>query len=525
MGKYDLQNAARHPVTIAVGLALGVQSANATTFSITTNADSGAGSLRQAIIDANGDAAAPHTLDFSSISGQTITLASDLPAIAISMDLQGSDVTLEGNGSACLSVPYDSYNPDIDLAVRDMTITGCTGTDDGYGYTRGGAILGDQFGTVLLDGVTLTGNTANSGGAVRVADMDLTVLDSTISGNTAIDGFGGGINHTGAAFVMERSAVTGNSAPQGNGGGVYTSKYGADILDSTISENTAYNAGGLFSYQKYSDPSTTLSNVTISANTAGYNAGGALIYNGDGTYDMTTTMSQVTIAANSAAVTGGGVLFSQYDGATHNVTISNSIVSANTAAGAANDFEGELAGGGGNRSAMRLGMRSPEERRRDFKPRFTDQAAPSFGDVPRGSVPVAIDVVFSILGTLPTSAVTLTTDAATDAVVGSDPQLGPLQDNGGPTPTHLIGGGSSAVDLIPNGVNGCGTVLTTDQRGEPRPFAGGDCDAGSVEILGFGNATAVPTLDRMGLLLMALGIGMLGMFGYRRSVQPAAADD
>ncbi len=524
MGKYDLQNAARHPVTIAVGLALGVQSANATTFSITTNADSGAGSLRQAIIDANADVAAPHTLDFSSISGQTITLSSDLPAIAISMDLQGADVTLEGNGSACISVPYDSYNPNIDLAVRDMTITGCTGTDDGYGYTRGGAILGDQFGSVVLDGVTLTGNTANTGGAVRVADMDLTVLDSTISGNTAIDGFGGGINHTGAAFVMERSAVTGNSAIQGGGGGVYTSKYGADIIDSTISQNTAYNAGGLFSYQKYGTPMTSLSNVTISANTASYNAGGALIYNGDGAYDMTTTLSQVTIAANASGNTGGGVLFSQYDGAVHNVTISNSILAANTAAGVANDFEGELSGGGGNRSSMRLGQRSPEERQRDFKPRFAGQDIPSFGDTPRGSVPVVIDVMFSILGTLPTSSVTLTTDAATDAAVGSDPQLGPLQDNGGPTPTHLIGGGSSAVDLIPNGVNGCGTVLTTDQRGQPRPFGDGDCDAGSVEIFGFGNATAVPTLDRMGLLLMALGIGMLGMYGYRRAGRSEKAD-
>ena len=516
MGKYDLQNAARHPVTIAVALALGGQTAHATTFSVTTNADAGAGSLRQAIIDANADPATPHVLDFSSISGQTITLDSALPAIAVSVDFDGADVTLQGNGNTCVSVPYVPYGPDIDLGVRDMTITGCTGTDDGYGYTRGGAILGDQYGSVTLERVTLTGNTASTGGAIRVADMDLTILDSEITNNTATEGFGGGINHTGATFVMERSTVTGNSAPQGSGGGIYTSKYGADILDSTISLNSAgYSGGGLFSYQKYENPTTILANTTVTANTAGENGGGALIYNGDTTYDMTTSLSQVTIAANSAGGVGGGVLLSQYYGPTHNASISNAIVTANTAAGAASDFEGEQVGGG-DRGEWRLGGRSLEERTRDFKPRFQNLEIPTLAiDPPRGSVPVTVDVLFSVLGTLPATPLTLTTDPATDAVVGSDPGLGPLQDNGGPTPTHDIALDGSALDLIPDGINGCGTVLTTDQRGIERPFGGVSCDAGSLEKGALGTI-GVPTMNRFGLMLMGLGLGLMAWFGLRR---------
>jgi len=59
----------------------------------------------------------------------------------------------------------------------------------------------------------------------------------------------------------------------------------------------------------------------------------------------------------------------------------------------------------------------------------------------------------------------------------TDPLLGPLQDNGGPTLTHALLAGSPAID----GGNpaGCtdplGNPLTTDQRGELRP-ADGDCD-------------------------------------------------
>jgi len=47
--------------------------------------------------------------------------------------------------------------------------------------------------------------------------------------------------------------------------------------------------------------------------------------------------------------------------------------------------------------------------------------------------------------------------------------LGPLQDNGGPTLTHALLPGSPAIDAIPEGINGCGSASTQDQRGVPRP--------------------------------------------------------
>ncbi len=68
-------------------------------------------------------------------------------------------------------------------------------------------------------------------------------------------------------------------------------------------------------------------------------------------------------------------------------------------------------------------------------------------------------------------------------IIDQIPLLGPLQDNGGPTPTHMFTGDSEAIDG--GSLAGCtdfaGYLLTTDQRGEPRPV-GATCDLGSVEV-------------------------------------------
>lgn len=504
------------PLAAGIALALSSGMAHATTFNVTSTNDAGPGTLRQAILDANADAGAPHVLDFSSISGQTITLADNLPPIELSTDLQGANVTIDGDQAySCIAVPYDSYNPNVDIIVQDMTITGCVGY--GSDPSRGGAILADKFGSVVLDNVIVTGNSADSGGGMLVADMNLTVLDSVISDNQALDGFGGGINHFGAeaAFFMDNSQVTGNTAT-GGGGGVYTGKYGAEISNSTISGNSGENGGGLFSYQKYGPLLTTLENVTITENTASNDGGGALIYNGSGDYDLQTTLSQVTIAANNASNQGGGVLFAQYYGASQNVVISNSIIAGNSSSVGGADIEGVQTGSPG-RGIYRIGNRTEARLRADFKPLYHGINLPELNTLVRGApISVALDVTYALLGSTPANPVTFNADAATNAAIGSDPMLGPLADNGGPTLTHLPGDGSVAIDFIPDGINGCGTVLTTDQRGEPRP-SGSGCDAGSVErgdVLP--ESVPVPTLNHWATGILAFGLAVMGWLGFRR---------
>jgi len=74
--------------------------------------------------------------------------------------------------------------------------------------------------------------------------------------------------------------------------------------------------------------------------------------------------------------------------------------------------------------------------------------------------------------------------AMTGDVQNTDAMLGPLQDNGGPTETHLPGAGSALIDAIPapdcTGLEGA--ALTVDQRGFTRPVGGG-CDIGAVEVV------------------------------------------
>src|SRR5262249_44806580 len=87
------------------------------------------------------------------------------------------------------------------------------------------------------------------------------------------------------------------------------------------------------------------------------------------------------------------------------------------------------------------------------------------------------------------------------APIVADPNLGPLQNNGGPTETHALLAGSPAIDAGDRG--GCrdnlGALLTTDQRGFRRTVDGNRdgtarCDIGAVEFSGIG-ATVNYDLD------------------------------
>ena len=68
-----------------------------------------------------------------------------------------------------------------------------------------------------------------------------------------------------------------------------------------------------------------------------------------------------------------------------------------------------------------------------------------------------------------------------DDIATADAMLGPLQNNGGATATHALLAGSPAINITANGLRDCGTTITTDQIGNPRPFDGA-CDAGAFEF-------------------------------------------
>ncbi|MEK7949531.1 choice-of-anchor Q domain-containing protein [Luteolibacter soli] len=200
---------------------------------VTTNADSGLGSLRQTVADALPGA----VIQFASpLSGQTVTLTSGTIIMSKSITISSADLpvgmTISGNHatqilrvtsgarltleSLTLRDGVDPFggairNVDSSLTMRNCTVTGCSATD-------GGAIHADSDlagkKTTLIN-CTLTGNTATArGGAIYNDDGDTELIHCTISGNTNTLGVGGGVCTFSDSFTrttVRHSIIAGNT--------------------------------------------------------------------------------------------------------------------------------------------------------------------------------------------------------------------------------------------------------------------------------------------------------------------------
>ena len=516
------------PVTIAlasVGAAL-APAAEAATFTVTNTNDSGAGSLRQAIEDANADATADTILFQAGVTG-TITLTTGQLEIS-------EPVTITGPGAATLAVSggnssrvfYISSGEDtteIEVSISGLTITG--GSASGKGGRNGGGIVNFNE-DLTLNGVVVTGNTASgNGGGVASFYYDgagsLSIIDSTISENQGYDGGGVYVQDSAAPLLITGSTISGNVAER-NGGGValYTSSNGATISDTTIRDNGAQGYYYYYSYDRRtprgetyegsggglhvrytSGGDVTVVGSTLSGNLAAH-GGGANFYN---TYD-TITLRNTTISGNSGGPHGGAI----DNDAIHGVlNIENSTIVDNTAstdAGVPN-FGGEI-----NIHNSILANNTGSD--------ISDGVTSYYNGATRGPGPV---VVFNVGHSLieNTGNANITDEGGN--ITETDPLLGPLADNGGPTQTHLPLAGSPVVDAgDPNFL----PPPETDQRGNPR-VQGGSVDMGAVEAQAAAvePQVPVPALGLLGTIAAALGVGGAGALAARRrkGAGPAAA--
>ncbi len=151
--------------------------------------------------------------------------------------------------------------------------------------TLGQLELSDTSGTETITGPT-AGVTVSAGGASRVFQVDSGVTASisglTITGGSDING--GGLANYGGTATLTNCTVSGNTAAI-NGGGLYITSSGTTTLtDCTVSGNIAgQNGGGLY-VNNYG--AATLTNCTVSGNTAGNNGGGLYVTN-SGTLTLT----------------------------------------------------------------------------------------------------------------------------------------------------------------------------------------------------------------------------------------------
>ena len=171
-------------------------------------------------------------------------------------------------------------------------------------------------------------------------------------------------------------------------------------------------------------------------------------------------ISNCTLSANFAAQTGGAIYAWHGVGLTE---ISNSTVSGNAS------FQGETAIYGDNTAILRIGNRILN----------TGGAGANFG----GAIAV-VSVGYNVSSDSGGGFLIATGDQ-----INTDPMLGPLQDNGGPTLTHNPLIGSPAINI---GDPKFTPPPATDQRGYLRVF-NGRIDVGSVEVQPVPTPSPTPT--------------------------------
>jgi hypothetical protein len=448
-----------------------------TTLTVVTAADSGSGSLRAAITQADpGD-----TIVFDpGLAGQTITLTS----ATLTVD---KDLTINGLGADQLTVSGNSQRtvfttnaPDL-LVISGLTIT----------HGRNGIF---NSGSLELDDDMITQNSAGTGGGLfNDANGTVCLNDCVVSSNTAASA--GGIENQGVSVTLNNCQVVNNTAPGtvgGFGGGISNLLRGVvmNINNSLIAENSAYRDGGGI----YNQGTLTLTDSTLVNNTAHHNGGG--IINGD--LGILTVVSS-SIYENTADIGGGGVY------STSMVTISDSTIAYNAALSTSAPTPSAITGGGGVTATagatVTIANSTIANNSTGWDGGAVEYLRPAFG-----SYLSLFDTIVannSATDQGPDAAGALTSqghnligigDAASgfdpSDLAGSgdqplDPVLGPLQDNGGPTLTMALLPGSPAVDAGDNT-----NAPDFDQRGPGFDrIVGGTIDIGAYEAQ-IGPATA-----------------------------------
>jgi len=416
----------------------------------------------QGIRDAIALGGGPHT--FACDGPTTVTTQAEI-VIDNSVILDGEGIlTIQGSGSID-GDPHRLFSVPIGVSaeIRGMTLTGGRAVSGSAELYDGLGIRND--GVLTISDSTISENTfyfgflSGRGGGVYNTGT-LTLENSAVSGNGTWNGEGGGVYNTGI-LTLENSAVSGNGTQHGDGGGVYNTGT-LTLVNSAVSDNSVWmsEGGGI----RNLGGAVLLIRSEASRNSAdslasGISSTGAL------------TLIESTVAYNDGSAGGYGILSSG------ETTLINSTVSGNDGPAPTQVWSGgPLTIISSTISGRLVGI--------SFSGEAWIRNSLIVGGQPGAACSGVVNPI-SGGGNIESEGDTCGFTDPTDLVnvTPEELNLGPLDDNGGPTPTHALLPGSVAIDRIPGSMclDENDEPLATDQRGELRP-GGTMCDVGAFEV-------------------------------------------
>ncbi len=376
-----MKNTCLAVTTAGLLMALACTPAEALNFTVTNTADAGAGSLRDAITQAN-NLGGSHTIDFG-VSG-TINLGSTLPTIQSGISISGLGQTIAidgGNAHRVFHVGQDinisGVNTAGSLTLSNLTVqNGATPTTppgslaDFFARTGAGVfvengqlsiqnaqftnnnavyggaayVLGGTNRTLDVSGSTFTNNSAISFGGALAVDADwgwspdgveTTISDSVFTGGVGRGaGFAAWNNNAGGAEVtITGTTMTGGNADSGVGipgrGGAVFNANNSDItvIGGVYSGNTANESGGAFYHAN--GGTLVIDGAQITENTgAGGNSGAGVFGGSSGGSATVIEISNATITGNQSDNNGGGI---GIQNPAVMLTVTDSVISDNSA--------------------------------------------------------------------------------------------------------------------------------------------------------------------------------------------------
>ncbi|MBD2678252.1 MULTISPECIES: choice-of-anchor Q domain-containing protein [Nostoc] len=287
------------------------------TFTVSNTQDSGSGSLRQAISQANTSAG----LDIINFDGLFADDIADLITLGGSSLVITDDLSIKGTGADLLTVSGNNASRVFEIGSGvTVEIEGLT-IDNGNSGEGGGIY---NSGSLTLSNSTVSGSQASQGGGIYNASSGImTVIKSIISANTSINELGGGVYNSGSLTLSDSTVSDSNGAVRG--GGIYSSGT-MTVTNSIITRNKSDFGSGILN-----SGSLTLTNSTISDNSS--RDFGDNLYGGGIANSGVMKISDTIISGNTAFV-GGGVYNSGY------LTLSDSTISDSKA------FDDFIGGGG-----------------------------------------------------------------------------------------------------------------------------------------------------------------------------------